>query len=162
MVAHLSRFAGATAIVGLIASVGSADNGAATLSVGTSEEFGDYVVGPNGKPVYTFLTKRGASDGQDPLDSCNADCREEWPPLDAPGEVRASKELDAYLLGTTKDEDGEPVVSYAGQPLFSFYRDAAGDEPSGQGIYSFGGYWALLNPSGVPIRSDAIPAPDTE
>lgn len=149
-------------MVCLFAGAGLADTDAVTLSVGSSEEFGDYIVGPEGQPVYAFLTNRGASDGQDPLDSCNADCREEWPPLVSQGEIRANEALDAYLVGTTEDEDGEPVVSYAGQPLFSFYRDEAGGAPGGQGIFSFGGYWALLNPSGVPIRSDTIPEPDSE
>jgi predicted lipoprotein with Yx(FWY)xxD motif len=134
------------------------DADAATLTVTASDEFGPYIQGPDGRPVYALLTDLDTGDGQDPLVSCEASCRNNWPVLTSDSEVTVGDELDAALADTL-DQDGETVVQYADHPLFQFYRDRPGEEPQGQGIFSFGGYWALLSPSGETMRTDTMPEP---
>ncbi len=132
----------------------------ATLSLATSEEHGAYVVGPDGRPVYAMLSADSVGgDGLDSLDSCSQMCRDNWPIVTAEEDIRVGEGVNPDLVGRTAS-DGQQVLTYADQPLFQFYRDVAGVEPQGEGIYSFGGYWALMAPSGRPIRSGTIPAAD--
>lgn len=128
----------------------------ATLSVATGEDYGDYIVGPDGLPLYTLLTDLEAGDGEDPLASCHEECRRNWPVLVAQDEMKAGDGLDPALLETI-DWRGEEVVTYAGHPLFHFADDRPHGEPGGQGMFTYGGYWALLSPRGRPLRTDAMP-----
>ncbi len=127
---------------------------AQTLSAVESEEHGPYLAGPEGRPVYAFLTSvEIGGDGQDPLESCNeGECRQNWPLVTVDGEVSVGDGVDAELAETMQ-VDGETVLLYADHPLFHFFRDMPGAPPQGQGIYSYGGYWALLTPSGQIIRT---------
>ena len=115
-------------------------------------DHGAHVLGPDGRAVYAFLTGEGiGGDGLDPLESCDTFCRDNWGLIPAEGAVTVGDGLYPDLAGT-REVDGEPVLTYNDHLLFQFYRDAVGDR-NGQGIFSFGGYWALLTPSGEPIRT---------
>ncbi|WP_166434049.1 hypothetical protein [Roseovarius spongiae] len=132
----------------------------ATLSLVTSEESGAYIVGPDGRPVYAMLSADSVGgDGLDSLDSCAQSCRDNWPLLTAQEDISVGEGVNPDLIGRTAS-DGQQVLTYADQPLFQYHQDVAGGEPQGDGIYSFGGYWALMAPSGRPIRSGTVPAAD--
>ncbi len=135
--------------VGIAGSVWPQQGRAETLSAVLGEEYGAYVVGPDGLPVYAFLTSVAmGGDGEDPLDSCNAEaCRQHWRLVTVDGEVRGWTRI------WWKPVDGETLLLYGGHPLFQFYRDAPGEPPQGQAIYSYGGYWALVTPVGGTIRT---------
>mgnify|MGYP005988922365 CR=1 FL=1 len=135
------------------------DSDAPTLTLAASDEFGPYIQGPDGRPVYAMLTELNTGDRQDPLQSCEVSCRDNWPVLMVDGDVTVGDGLDAGLADTLSWR-GESVAQYADQPLFQFYRDQPGEEPQGQGIFSFGGYWALLTPDGETMRTDTMPEPD--
>ena len=49
------------------------------------------------------------------------------------------------------------MLTYADQPLFQFHRDILGEAPEGQGIFSYGGWWALVRPDGSLVRSSTMP-----
>lgn len=132
------------------------DDARPTLSVVVSETFGPHLVGLDRRPVYAMLTDLETGDGEQPLQSCGAGCRERWPVLTVAEDVGVADGLDPALAEAILWR-GHRVASYGGHPLFLFNRDKAGEEPVGQGIFSFGGYWALVTPDGSTIRSDAMP-----
>ena len=126
------------------------------LGTAFSDEYGQYVARQDGRPLYAMLTQLEAGDRQEPLDSCNRDCLEEWPLAIASSDTKIDDSLDASLAETTQ-WNGQMVQTYGGYPLFFFHRDRPGAEPQGHGIYSFGGYWALLSPLGDPIPFHPLP-----
>lgn len=127
-------------------------DGTATLTAVPDADHGAHLVGPDGRAVYAFLTDiETGGDGLSPLDSCDTACRDNWPLVTVEGEVTVGEGLYADLAGTRQVE-GETVATYNDHVLFQFYRDTAGDS-EGHGVYSFGGYWVLLTPSGQPIRT---------
>lgn len=126
------------------------------LGTAFSEEYGLYLAREDGRPLYAMLTQLESGDRQDPLESCNQDCLEEWPVATVSGDIQIDEALDASLAETTRWND-QTVQTYGGYPLFFFHRDRPGEEPRGHGIYSFGGYWALLSPEGKPISFHPMP-----
>ncbi len=131
----------------------------ATLSAvpgGESVEAAEYVVGPDGRPVYAFLTEAViGGDGFDALRSCNEVCREDWGLVTADQSPSAGAGLQADLVGTVQEDDTR-IVTYNDYILFQFHRDTAGDPPEGQSIFSYGGYWTLLDAEGEPIKSAPV------
>lgn len=142
--------------LGVQALPATAQDPAAAMSLRVSEEFGPYLVSPHSRPVYVMLTESTGGDRQPPLESCNASCRADWPPVRVEAAPQAADGVSAELLDTATWR-GDTVLRYAGQPLFHFVRDAPGSAPAGQGIHSYGGFWTLVAPDGTPIQSDVIP-----
>lgn len=127
-----------------------------TLSAQASAEFGLHIVGPDGRPVYGFLTDKDiGGDGQDPLESCNTPCREDWSLVQADGDIRVGDFLSSDLVGR-RTVDGGEVLTYNDHVLFQFRRDTVTEPPQGQGIYSYGGFWVLLAPSGYPVKTSVM------
>ncbi|RDC74768.1 hypothetical protein DLJ49_01945 [Rhodovulum sp. 12E13] len=134
---------------GLAAHV-SAQEGRATLSVA---ETGDYLVGPEGKPVYLFTTDTQGN-GEPPVLSCPVECREVWPPVEVEGDVRLGDDVNAEMAGTV-EFDRRSVATYNGWPLYTFERDTAGEPPRGNHVESFGGEWYLIGPDGTRVEDMA-------
>lgn len=123
------------------------------LSVEQSEEHGQYIAGPEGKPVYMFTTDT-QGDGSEPAISCTSEeCLDAWPLVTAEGEVTVGPELEESRASSFTYE-GKSVVTYNGWPLYTFARDEAGQPPQGQDIHSFGGEWYLLGPQGEKIEEE--------
>lgn len=129
---------------------------APTLSTAVHEEYGVYITGPDGRPVYTFVTSERGGDDLAPLKSCDTPCRLRWPLVFSEDDVTVDDHLSSDLAGTAEDSEGK-VVTYANQPLFYFYDDVPGGAPQGQGIHSFGGWWYLLTPDGAHIDTGITP-----
>lgn len=129
------------------------------LRTAVDDDYGLHVVLDNGRPVYVMVTDQAHGDGRAPLDSCYDRCLEEWPLVTVKGDVHLGEGLDPALVEVSDWED-EQVLLYSGQPLFLFYRDEPGEQPVGQEIFSFGGYWALISPQGQPIRTGIVPEAD--
>ncbi|ROT99489.1 hypothetical protein [Histidinibacterium lentulum] len=156
-----------TGVLALAAPIASAqEQPDLALVVAEHEEHGLFLADGEGRPVYAFLNSEAiGGDGLDPLESCHEHCRDDWPLVTATGTVRAGEGVDPYLVGTRPDGEAGEVVTYNDYELFYFHRDAPGTSPEGQGIFSYGGYWALLRPSGLAIRTgpmeerDQLPEP---
>lgn len=132
-----------------------------TLSVGISEEYGRYVAGPGGRPVYIFATDVRGGDELYPLASCRDRCLEDWPPLLAPDEgpitVGAGIPPDQV---TVIDWEGEQFITYDGRPLFFFAMEDGDLEPDGHGVHTYGGWWILIEPEGDVKETGIIPDVD--
>lgn len=145
--------------IGMAALTLSAAHAEPFLSIGISEDYGEHVVGPDGRPVYAFETELRGGDGLAPLESCLDPCRERWPPVFSGTDIAVGEGLDPELAGTIEDQAGRVAV-YAGEPLFYFFEDQPGQEPVGQAIHSFGGWWYLMRPDGKFIDTGITPETD--
>ena len=126
------------------------------LSVASSEEYGEYIVGPDGRPVYAFVTEVSGGDDIPALESCHEPCRERWPPVFVDGDFTVAEPLNPDLAASLRDEAGDVAV-YNSEPLFYFAMDRPGEEPEGQSIHSFGGWWYLMTPEGDYIEAGITP-----
>jgi hypothetical protein len=131
------------------------------LSIAETSEFGRYLVGPDGRPVYAFVTEdvRGGNDLA-PRTACIERCLEDWPlvTLEAPDFVVAEG-VDPRLAESLEWE-GDLVLVYASRELFYYGRDAEGEAPEGQEQHEWGGWWYLMRPDGSLIRTGVAPDPE--
>ena len=104
---------------------------------------GTILTDSDGNTLYVFLAD---ADGES---TCYEDCADNWPALEARGELEAGDGVDASLLGTTERTDGTVQVTYDGQPLYYFGGDAAPGDTNGQAV---GDIWYVVAPDGAPIQ----------
>jgi predicted lipoprotein with Yx(FWY)xxD motif len=114
--------------------------GGLTIATGTGAP-GTYLVGPDGKTLYTF-TNDQQGDGKS---TCNGDCATNWPPLVAEGGATptAGDGVDAAKFGTATRDDGSVQITYDGWPLYYFAADTAAGQTTGEGV---GGKWFVAKP----------------
>ncbi|HET8954562.1 MAG TPA: hypothetical protein VFN18_02765 [Solirubrobacterales bacterium] len=105
------------------------------------EELGIIIYDLAGHTLYTF------SKDKDGTPSCYGACAKTWPPALTERKPRAGGEAIAAKVGATKRKDGTVQLTYAGHPLYRYYRDRS-PETNGQGLHSFGGVWYAIRPSG--------------
>jgi hypothetical protein len=131
------------------------------LSIAETPDYGQYLVGPDGRPVYAFVTEdvRGGND-LPPLTACIERCLDDWPlvTLEATDFVVAEN-VDPKLAESLEWE-GKLVLVYASRELFHYARDAAGEAPGGQELHEWGGWWYLLRPDGSLIQTGVAPDPE--
>jgi predicted lipoprotein with Yx(FWY)xxD motif len=58
---------------------------------------------------------------------------------------------ETSVLGTTRRTDGSTQVTYKGRPLY-FYRHEGRRQIFCQNVFSFGGRWLVVRPSGRLVR----------
>jgi predicted lipoprotein with Yx(FWY)xxD motif len=106
-----------------------------TLDTRTSDDLGEYLVGPNGLTLYLFTPDDA---------TCTGDCLAAWPPVmaAAPGALQIGTGVDGEL--GTFDRNGEMQVTYNGIPLYYWQDDAAPGDTTGQGV---GDVWFVVNPA---------------
>jgi|GEM_PF-555560 len=125
-----------------------------TVASAPSARYGTILVTATGRTLY-MLT------GDSPAASiCTGACVTAWPPLTTTGAPRAGSGVNAQLLGTITRADGTRQVTYAGHPLYTFFRDSAAGQVNGEGIDNFGGIWYVLDTAGTPVTS-AVPSTST-
>ena len=119
-----------------------------TVSLGSSDDLGSYLVGPNGMTLYVFTP--------DPLNTsvCNGRCAENWPPLtvDSADGLTADEGIPGQL-GTTVRDDGSTQVTYNGQPLYYWAKDVNPGDTTGNRVNRV---WWIVPPATV----SALPNPD--
>jgi predicted lipoprotein with Yx(FWY)xxD motif len=121
-----------------------------TVISASNPTLGAIMVDSKGMTLYTFAIDK-------PDESmCTGACAQFWPPLTVTEGVSptASSDISASLLTTFKRADGTTQVAYDTRPLYTFVRDKAPGDVTGQGVNAQGGYWWV-----VPT-DDGIGAPD--
>lgn len=130
------------------------------LSIATSDDYGQYLVGPDGRPLYAFVTEdvRGGNEIT-PLLACQERCLDDWPLATVPEpDFLVAEGVDPFLAEPL-EWMGELVLVYDSKALFYYFRDEPGEPPRGQEIHEWGGWWYLMRPDGTLIRTGIAPEP---
>lgn len=72
------------------------------------------------------------------VSNCAGDCAKLWPPLTAPADAKAEGKLSVIAR-----EDGTKQWAYDGAPLYTFAKDAAKGDKTGDGVK---GVWHIARP----------------
>jgi predicted lipoprotein with Yx(FWY)xxD motif len=134
----LGRMAGAILAVGGVSALLATDvAGAASSVVSTtkSTKYGTILV--SGKTVYTLKASKTA---------CGAACLKVWPELVLPTGVTAATAgsgVNAAKLGTVALPGGVLQVTYAGKPLYLFYKDTKPGQVKGA-VTDKWGKWSVV------------------
>src|SRR5262245_19569513 len=124
-----------------------AQDDAPTVGLGSTEDLGSFLVGPNGMTLYIFTP--------DPINKsvCNGQCAENWPPLtvDSADNLTAAEGIPG-TLGTTTRDDGTLQVTYNGLPLYYWVYDEAPGDTTGQRV---GRVWWIVPPATVSALPNA-------
>ena len=91
--------------------------------------------------------------------ACSAACLAYWPPVTGP--APASVKGVTAPLSVTKATSGTSMVTAGGWPLYTFAKDSAPGDVTGEGVKSFGGTWYAVSPSGKAVTGPAKAAPAT-
>lgn len=104
-------------------------------------QFGPIVFDASNQAIYLF-DKETSSKSE-----CYGACAAAWPPVLTKGEPVATGDARQSLLGTTKRDDGTTQVTYAGQPLYFYAHEGAGQVLC-HNVTEFGGLWLVLDSNG--------------
>jgi predicted lipoprotein with Yx(FWY)xxD motif len=107
---------------------------------------GTILVNGEGKTLYLFERDRG------PHSTCSGACLQNWPAVTTDGAPKASGDVNASMLGTSKRDDGSTQVTYGGHPLYYFAGDSSPGDTSGQGVDAFGAEWYVVGPNGSKVE----------
>ena len=91
--------------------------------------------------------------------TCSAQCLQYWPLVPAPkGTGVPSVHGISAALTATRATSGASMVAAGGWPLYTFVKDAAPGDVTGEGVKTFGGTWYAVSPSGTAVKATAAPA----
>ncbi|MFB6170442.1 MAG: hypothetical protein ABEJ06_04765 [Haloarculaceae archaeon] len=116
---------------------------APTVSVRSTDEYGDILVGPDGLSLYLFEKDTNG----EMASTCYDSCANAWPPLTVSEEPTKGDGVTASL-STFERDDGSTQVAAAGWPLYYFVKDEKPGDTNGQEVEGFGAEWYLLGPDG--------------
>jgi predicted lipoprotein with Yx(FWY)xxD motif len=117
---------------------------------------GDYIGDWNNMSLYMFQEDHiGTGFTLNDFDiKCYDDCAIAWPPLllsDANSMFRAGSGLFSNLFGYKLRRDGTYQFTYNNIPLYYYIGDKNPGDILGHRLNANGGFWYLVNPSGMPI-----------
>lgn len=112
----------------------------ATLSAASNNELGTFLVASNGMTLYKFtkdIPGSGAS-------ACYDQCAVNWPPytISDPSKIQINPEISG-MISTITRTDGALQVTYNGEPLYYWIKDAKPGDTTGQNV---GGVWFVVQP----------------
>ena len=119
-----------------------AANGA-TVAIASSS-LGDILVDADGRTLYAFTKDKGDQS------ACSGGCATNWPALT--GTAAAGTGVQASLLSTSMQANGDSQVTYGGRPLYYFAGDAKPGDTNGQGV---GSVWFALTGDGELVKEKA-------
>jgi predicted lipoprotein with Yx(FWY)xxD motif len=122
------------------------------ITIATSTDHGEYLADSQGMALYMFEADTQGTGDAAAESACYGGCAEAWPPLLLTDGEPTIEGGDPSLLGTTTRTDGAVQVTYGGWPLYTYARDQAPGDTTGQGVDAGGGLWWLVAPSGEVIR----------
>ena len=117
--------------------------GGTTVAVASSG-LGDILVDGDGRTLYAFTKDKGDQS------ACSGQCASTWPALT--GTATAGTGVQASLLSTSTQANGQAQVTYGGKPLYYFAGDAKPGDTNGQGV---GDVWFVLTATGELVREKA-------
>ena len=111
------------------------------VSLGSTEELGEFLVGPDGMTLYMYP--------RDPLDEsvCVDACLERWPALlvESADEITVAEGIPGEFT-TVERPNGSLQVAYNGMPLYYWQNDEAPGDTTGHGV---GRVWWVVPPATV-------------
>ena len=108
-----------------------------------ASDYGKVLFDGKGGVLYLFTADTGKQS------KCYEECAVEWPPFYARGKFKPGPGVNAKLLGRTTRSDGRKQVTYAGHPLYYWYKDPP-NEILCHNAFEFDGYWLVVKKSGKP------------
>ena len=131
------------------------------LNLFSSDLYGNYLADWRNMSLYIFEKDHiGFGYTKDDFKvTCYDQCEINWPPLlhrDMNFEFEARFGLDSSLIGSVMRRDGTLQVTYNNIPLYRYFRDIMAGDTKGQALYSDGGFWYLIDPTGLPIKTTTI------
>jgi predicted lipoprotein with Yx(FWY)xxD motif len=121
----------------------SAAAGPVVLAVANNDKLGKFLADDKGMTLYMYT-----KDTKD-TSNCYDKCAQAWPPLLQSDKPTVKEGVDVSLLGTTTRKDGTIQVTYAGMPLYYFFKDKAAGDVTGQNSNSV---WYVVGPDGSVIK----------
>jgi uncharacterized surface protein with fasciclin (FAS1) repeats len=129
---------GPAPVATMAATMAAAPMSATTLSVVKNDKLGSFLVGPDGKTLYTYKKDTAG------VSTCTDKCAAAWPPLTvATGVTPSAASGVAGKLATITRADGTLQVTYNGLPLYYFAKDVAAGDTNGQAV---GTVWYVAAP----------------
>ena len=83
---------------------------------------------------------------------CTGSCATFWPPVKGPATAMSGV---TGTLGTITRSDGTTQVTYDGHPLYTFVKDTAPGQATGNGLNLSGGVWHEMTVSGATPAAGA-------
>jgi len=125
---------------------------AITISAKSVPGVGTVLVNSQGQTLYMLTSEQGGKI------TCTDDigCTKVWPDTELPKGVTtaiAGSGVQASLLGTVKNADGDLYVTYHGWPLYTFGGDTVPGQANGEAVTGFGGAWYVLSTAGDPVTT---------
>ena len=117
--------------------------GPVVLQVVTNDKLGKFLADDKGMTLYMYT-----KDTKD-TSNCYDKCAQAWPPLLQSDKPTVKEGVDASLLGTTTRKDGTVQVTYAGMPLYYYFKDKAAGDTIGQDVNSV---WYVVAPDGTVVK----------
>ena len=121
--------------------------GVATTVAAASSPLGQLIVDGSGRTLYLFESDTNSAS------TCYDACAQAWPPLLTSGSPDAGPSVSPADLATTTRRDGSVQVTFHGHPLYSFVRDKAAGDTTGQGLSAFGALWYVVGTNGAKITT---------
>lgn len=125
---------------------GSASPSVSSADLSTSlTEFGEVIVGKNGRTVYIFTNDVRDSKRSNCMEG---QCRSNWPPVLASSDNPIVEGITAKV-GVIEIEDGKKQVTINGMPIYYWNKDTRIGEAKGQDV---SGSWYVVSPAGEIIK----------
>ena len=122
----------------------AAQGASGTTVAVTSSKLGNILADGDGRTLYAFTKDKGDQS------ACSGGCATNWPALT--GTATAGTGVQASLLSTSMQANGDSQVTYGGRPLYYFAGDAKPGDTNGQGV---GNLWFALTADGQLVKQKA-------
>ena len=110
----------------------------------TKATLGDILTDPKGRTLYVFTKDKGDQS------ACSGECATNWPALSGP--ATAGTGVQASMLSTAMQANGNSQVTYGGRPLYHFAGDAKAGDTNGQSV---GNVWFAVGADGELVKAKA-------
>ena len=143
--------ANAPAPVKSVPAAGRNWKGRLVLSTANNGTLGTTVVDGKGFTVYRF----DRDTAKPPVSNCVGACAKLWPPVKFTGKLKLTG-IPRSAIGNIMTKDGICQATINGWPAYTYAKDTAPGQISGQGV---GGTWFAMAPDGSKAGGGTVPAP---